>query len=54
MAKKINYICSKCRGRKFVTTATVTQDWQVDAHGNFISQISACNEVVASPDTDNI
>lgn len=54
MAKKINYICSKCRGRKFVATATVTQDWQVDAHGNFISQISACNEVVASPDTDNI
>ena len=27
MAKKINYICPKCGGRKFITTATVTQDW---------------------------
>lgn len=37
MAKKINYICPKCGGRKFITTATVTQDWLVDAHGSFIN-----------------
>lgn len=54
MKKRISYICPKCGGRKFITPATVTQDWQVDAHGNFISQMSACNDVVASPDTDNI
>ena len=54
MAKKINYICPKCGGRKFITTATVTQDWLVDAHGSFINQVTACNDIVASPDTDNI
>lgn len=54
MTKRINYICPKCGGRKFVTTATVTQDWLVDAHGNFINQISACNDVVSSPDIANI
>lgn len=48
------HVCPECGGREFITGAAVTQDWKVDQYGNFIEQVTACNDVLNGPDDDNI
>ena len=57
MSKKTNQpnmICPCCGGREFITTATVTQDWRVSFGGDFLEEVSSCNDVLCEPNTDNI
>ena len=57
MSKKTNQpnmICPCCGGREFITTATVTQDWRVSFGGDFLEEVSSCNDVLCEPSTDNI
>lgn len=57
MSKKTNQpnmICPCCGGREFITTVTVTQDWRVSFGGDFLEEVSSCNDVLREPDTDNI
>lgn len=49
-----NMICPICGGRKFITVATVTQDWRVSFKGDFLTAVSDCNDIVHGPDPDNI
>ena len=51
---KSKHICPKCGGRKFVTTAHVTQSWVVDSYGDFIHAVTECDEVTHQPDDANI
>ena len=39
---------------RFVTVAHVTQDWVVDAAGNFIDSIGGANDVIQGPTVGNI
>ena len=48
------HICPKCGGRKFITTAHVTQTWEVNEYGYFEKVISDCDEVTHGPDDGNI
>lgn len=57
MSKKTNQpnmICPCCGGREFITPATVTQDWRVSFGGDFLEEVSSCNDVLCEPNTDNI
>ena len=57
MSKKTNQpnmICPCCGGREFITPATVTQDWKVSFGGDFLEEVSSCNDVLCEPNTDNI
>lgn len=57
MSKKTNQpnmICPCCGGREFITTVTVTQDWRVSFGGDFLEEVSSCNDVLRELDTDNI
>ena len=57
MSKKTNQpnmICPCCGGREFITTATVTQDWRASFGGDFLEEVSSCNDVLCEPNTDNI
>ncbi len=51
-----NYImmCPKCASKRFITTAAVSQDWEVDEKGNFIRCIDECTQTINGPDADNI
>lgn len=51
---KTKHICPKCKNDKFITTAHVTQTWEVDAFGNFIKAVSECDEITHGPNDDNI
>lgn len=46
--------CPKCGAMSFCVTAHVTQDWVVDAYGNFIRSNNDCVEVVHFPSDDDI
>lgn len=48
------HICPKCGNRKFLTTAHVMQEWEVDEDGEFISCADECLQVSFGPDDDNI
>ena len=41
--------CPKCGCEVFYVTAHVTQDWKVDAHGDFMDVIDDCVEVTHFP-----
>lgn len=45
--------CPKCGCEKFFVTAHVTQDWEVDEYGNWVSTIQDCVEVTHFPDEDD-
>lgn len=47
-------ICPRCGNDTFLVTAHVTQDWLVDADGNFIEEKKACVDVTHRPDNDDI
>jgi RNase P subunit RPR2 len=48
-------ICPNCgTNTTFVTTAHVTQDWEVDSEGEFISVVKECCDDMHRPDVDNI
>ena len=51
---KSKYICPRCGGKEFFTTAHVAQEWKVNEKGNFIECTEDCIEVDAGPDDDNI
>jgi hypothetical protein len=45
-----------CNSKRFVTVATVTEDWVVDEHGNFIHKFGddcGSGETVHGPNKDN-
>lgn len=46
--------CPKCGGTRFGVTAHVTQDWLVDADGQFMKQLDSCVEVTHRPDDDDV
>lgn len=52
MASK--HICPKCGGTIFIVTAHVTQDWKVNEFGDFIEEVSSCEEVTHRPDDDDV
>jgi len=39
---------------KFITSATILQDWFVDEGGNFIEEADDCTGVLHFPDRDNV
>ena len=43
-----------CEQEEFITTAHVVQTWQVEKDGEFITEISCCDEVTHKPSADNI
>ena len=46
--------CPKCGYERFLVTAHVTQDWEVDEYGNWIQTTNDCVEVTHTPDDDDI
>lgn len=46
--------CPKCGALRFVATAHVTQDWELNANGDFTSTINDCVEITHQPDDDDI
>ena len=46
--------CPRCGNMSFYVTAHVTQTWRVDEEGDFIEEISSCDEVTHRPDDDDI
>lgn len=40
--------------KKFLVTAHVTQEWEVDEGGDFIRCTSACDDVTHNPDPQDI
>ena len=46
--------CPKCGSQCFCVTAHVTQDWLVDADGDFLECTKDCVEVTHRPDDDDI
>ena len=51
MAKKK---CPACGHDEFTVTAHVTQTWRVDANGNFMNEISGCDDVTHKPDDQDL
>ncbi len=50
---KMYHRCPKCGGTTFLVTAHVTQTWKVDEEGDFISEVSSCDEITHKPDDDD-
>lgn len=46
--------CPRCGNMSFYVTAHVTQTWKVDEEGDFIEEVSSCDEVTHRPDDDDI
>ena len=40
--------------KRFITSAWVSQDWEVDAEGNYLYCVNECTEVVHRPEKSNI
>lgn len=47
-------ICPKCGGKKWIVTAHVTQDWEVNEYGEYIKTICDCVETTHSPDENDV
>ena len=41
--------CPKCKCTKFLVTAHVTQDWEVDNEGNFLNCTDECVDIIHRP-----
>lgn len=39
--------------KRFITTAHVMQEWEVDNHGNFVKELVPCLEISSEPDSGN-
>lgn len=48
------YRCPACGSKRFVVTAHVTQDWEIDCNGTFQSVLDACVEITHHPDESDI
>ena len=48
------YRCPACESKRFVVTAHVTQDWEIDCNGTFQSVLDACVEITPHPDESDI
>lgn len=48
------YRCPECKGEKFLVTVHVTQTWEVDTNGDFLKEVSSCDEVTHRPDNEDI
>lgn len=46
--------CPKCGNGKFHVTYHVTQTVEVDGNGNFLKEVSSCDEVTHVADDDDI
>ena len=46
--------CPNCESTKFLVTAHVTQDWEVEENGNFIKCTNECVEVTHEPNEEDI
>ena len=46
--------CPICGSHKFLVTAHVTQDWEVDGDGNFQACTNNCVETTHAPDDEDI
>ena len=46
--------CPNCESTKFLVTAHVTQDWEVDENGNFIKCTNECVEVTHEPNEEDM
>lgn len=46
--------CPKCGGKTFLSTAHVTQDWELNEFGTFQKCLNDCIEVTHEPDQDDI
>lgn len=46
--------CPICGGHKFLVTAHVTQDWEVDGNGDFQTCTNSCVETTHAPDDEDI
>lgn len=48
------YRCPKCGAESFCATAHVTQDWELDAYGDFVECVNECVETTHHPDESDI
>lgn len=48
------YRCPACGSERFVVTAHVTQDWEIDHNGIFQNVLNACVEITHHPDESDI
>lgn len=46
--------CPKCGGEEFLVTQHVAQTISVDGNGNFLKEISSCDEVTHRANDDDI
>lgn len=46
--------CPKCGNQNFIVTQHVTQTVVVNGDGNFIKEVTSCDEVTHSPDDDDL
>lgn len=46
--------CPKCGNETFIVTQHVAQSVIVDSNGNFIKEVSSCDEVTHNADDDDI
>lgn len=46
--------CPKCGCEEFIVTQHVTQTIVVNSEGNFIKEVSACDDIVHRADDDDI
>lgn len=46
--------CPLCGNTSFHVTAHVTQTWEVDEEGNFVEEVTSCDEITHKPDDDDI
>lgn len=47
-------ICPRCRCREFLVTWHVAQTERVDSDGDFIEEVTSCDEVLHKADDDDI
>ena len=47
-------VCPKCKGKEFLVTAHVTQDWKVDTYGNYLETAEECVQVTHAPDDTDL
>lgn len=47
-------VCPRCGGTRFLVTAHVTQDWEVDGNGTFQKCVNDCVEVTHHPDDEDM